>query len=152
MDVDSPSLLPTVTPTKLSEMDVKDDLSRSSLKSNPTNPTDIGMMDSSFDSTHQEDFTLTHEEEQALLEHNIPNATCVPSSLQNSLHANAVQPNIKRFFVSTFIEILVAFQENRVPVFSAFLFGDIKKHAMLHRVFENQLLLGQNSFHVRYIS
>ena len=54
--------------------------------------------------------------------------------------------------ISIFMELLVAFQENRVPVFPTFLFGDKKKHAMLHRVFKNQLLLGNNSFHVGYIS
>ena len=55
--------------------------------------------------------------------------------------------------VSSFVElVLVAFQQKRHPVYPAFHFGDIEKHKMLERVFQNQLLLGKNSFHIGYVS
>jgi len=54
--------------------------------------------------------------------------------------------------ISAFVECLVAFQQNRKPVCPPFQFGDGKKYEVLKRVFLNQQQLGQNVFHVGYIS
>jgi len=50
------------------------------------------------------------------------------------------------------VELLVAFGQNRPPICPAFSYGDKQKHNMLVRIFQNQLLLGQNSLYAGYVS
>jgi len=54
--------------------------------------------------------------------------------------------------ISAFTELLIAFQHDRPPLCPTFQFGDLTKNKILCRVFQNQLQLGPNSFHVGYLS
>jgi len=54
--------------------------------------------------------------------------------------------------MSAFIELLVAFQQNRLPICPSFQIGDLKKYKILKCVFQNNFQLGQEAFHVGYVS
>ena len=91
-----------ITPTKDIDMDSDEDIYSSDNDLTPdAQPPQPDDMDTSEPSaTELEDFTLTPEEEKALFTDPI----LLPqkkTSLQSSLAANTVQPNIQRFFSST---------------------------------------------------
>jgi len=51
-----------------------------------------------------------------------------------------------------FVEFFLAFRDNRQPSLIPHTFGDKKKHDLIRRAYDHQLLLGKNIFHLGYIS